>query len=72
MIDAERINSQLSFLREKAIASFDPGGDRQSTQRGSIVNFHFCCEKMIASVDPGGIDAPETFHAWHGLATSVL
>ena len=41
MIDKERINSQLSLMHEKAIASVDPGGgNQQLTQKGSTVNFH--------------------------------
>ena len=55
-VNAERINSQLSLLHEKAITSVDPGGvDRQSMQRGSTVSFHFCMKRQSLLLILGGL-----------------
>ena len=69
MIDTERINSQLSLLCEKVIASVDPwgGGGGKSTlmQRDSTVNFHFAWKgnHLCWSLGRGELTPPETFRA---------
>ena len=69
MIDAERINSQLSLLREKAIASVDSGvGWGGSTVNVERINSQLALSqgKVITSVrggGGGGMDAPQTFRA---------
>ena len=48
MIDAERINSQLSLSHAKTIAFVDPwgGGGRLTIDaEKSTVNFHFCVKR---------------------------
>ena len=56
-IDKERINSQLSLLHEKAIASIDPGvgGGKSAIDKERINSqLSLLCEKAITSVDLGG------------------
>ena len=54
MIDAERINSQLSLSHEKAIASVDPRGGGSTIDEEKINSqLSLLHEKATASVDPG-------------------
>ena len=56
MIDAERINSQLSLSHEKAITSVDPMGwvGGQINEERINSQLSLLREKVITSVDPGG------------------
>ena len=78
MINAERINSQLSLSCEKAIASVDPwgGGGGGLTIDMERINSRLSLsrEKVIAFVDRGGGGGgltPPRHSVPLGLATSV-
>ena len=61
-IDVERLNSQLSLLCEKAIASVDPGGRGRWMINAERMNSQLSLlhEKVTTSVDPGGADQQST------------